>query len=185
MDHAALTREACELLRTATTLRQEGHWSESVDALGRATALIRQMTDAMDARRREITERVEMCGVPRPVVLVVDDEGGVLRFLTRVLVHAGFDVLSATSGPEAVTRYRAWTNIGLVLIDVQMPDLWDGPRTFAELKRIAPHVRAVFMSGSGDRYSARDLRELGAVRVIPKPFPDPEELVSALRTLLR
>ncbi|VTR92855.1 chemotaxis protein : Sensory box histidine kinase / response regulator OS=Desulfobacterium autotrophicum (strain ATCC 43914 / DSM 3382 / HRM2) GN=HRM2_12560 PE=4 SV=1: Response_reg [Gemmata massiliana] len=185
MDHAALTREACELLRTATTLRQEGHWSESVNALKRATALIRQMTEAMDVRRREIAERVEKCSVPRPVILVVDDERGVLRFLTRVLVHAGFDVLSANSGPEAVTRYRAWPNIDLALIDAQMPAPWDGPQTLAELKRIGPHVRAVFTSDSGERYSARDLLEFGALRVIPKPFPEPGELVSELRTLLK
>ena len=86
------------------------------------------------------------------------------------LRQLGYSVWLAADGHEALDLYRNHCEtIDVVLLDVRMPGL-DGPQTLAALKEIAPQVRCCFMSGHFGRYSADELRELGAARVFEKPF---------------
>jgi CheY-like chemotaxis protein len=114
----------------------------------------------------------------------VDDQPVLRRILSLGLSAAGFDVRLAASGPEAVAVYREHgRDIDLVLLDVRMPGL-DGPQTLAALREIDPTVRCCFMSGQAATYGPDELRALGAVGVIPKPF-NLAELGRALRDLAR
>jgi CheY-like chemotaxis protein len=120
----------------------------------------------------------------RPTILVVDDEDAILRLLAEALSRAGFEVLTAGSGVEAVAAYRSRDGIDLVLLDVRMPPPLDGPHTLRELRRLDPTVRAAFMSGSTGEYTDEDLCALGALRVFAKPFASLDELADALRELV-
>jgi len=114
-------------------------------------------------------------------ILVVEDESGVRGLLEFALKHHGFAVRSATEGKEAAGLYgRHHTTIDVVLLDVQMPGL-DGPETLVELRRVDPNVRFVFMSGNTGRYTAEQLRALGAACILPKPFSSMDEVVRILR----
>ena len=107
---------------------------------------------------------------PRPGVLVVDDEPGVLALLREVLQREGYPVWLAASGDEAVTTYRRQQDqIRLVLLDVRMAGL-DGPQTLAELRRLNPALRCCFMSGHTGRYTEEQLLQAGAWGVARKPF---------------
>jgi two-component system, OmpR family, response regulator len=126
---------------------------------------------------------VTQTGAEGVTVLVVEDELAIRQLLAYALGRGGLTVLTAGQGDEAVELYRAERNrIDLVLLDVQMSP-WDGPRTLAELRQLDPDVRAVFMSGSTDRYTTAELLALGAVQVFPKPFPSMIDLVGALKEL--
>jgi len=108
--------------------------------------------------------------IPRPQILVVDDQPGVLRMMSAVLGHFGFIVHSASSGREAVELYRRnHRSIGAVLLDVQMPAL-DGPATLAALRQIDEVVVCCFMSGDLGKYAVEDLMALRAHGFLPKPF---------------
>ena len=77
----------------------------------------------------------------------------------------------AASGQEAVDLYkRHQADIEIVLLDVRMPGSLDGPQTLAALRELEPNVLCCFMSGQFGGYTEAGLRELGASRVIPKPF---------------
>ncbi len=117
-----------------------------------------------------------------PTVLVVDDEPAILALLAEVLGRAGFVVVTAGGGEEAVAAYRRG-RIDLVLLDVRMAP-WNGPWTLCELRRLDPRVRAAFMSGDAGGYTADDLLALGALRVFAKPFGSSDGLVAALRELI-
>jgi CheY-like chemotaxis protein len=120
-----------------------------------------------------------------PTVLVADDEAEIVRLLARALGAAGFVVLTAGGGAEAVEVYRRKRErIDVVLLDVMMPPPLDGPDALRELQRLDPAVRAAFMSGSAGDYTADDLRALGALRVFAKPFASLPGLADALRDLL-
>src|SRR6266496_3947535 len=56
-------------------------------------------------------------------VLVIDDDPGIRMIITRQLQLAGFDAVSAESGPEALELLRTNTSIRLVLLDLVMPGL--------------------------------------------------------------
>jgi len=107
----------------------------------------------------------------RPVgILVVDDEVPVRALLDTVLRQNGFSVWQAGGGQEALDQYRQnRENIGLVLLDVRMPDL-DGVETLAALRGMNPSIQCCFMSGHSGDYSHEQLLELGAARVFAKPF---------------
>jgi DNA-binding NtrC family response regulator len=118
-----------------------------------------------------------------PAVLIVDDEPAILSLLADVLRRHGLEVFTANRGDKAVEIYSQHRDsIDLVLLDVEMFP-WDGPRTLAELRRLSPHVRAAFMSGSVDDIEA--LFKLDVLRVFPKPFPSVVALAAILRELIK
>jgi DNA-binding NarL/FixJ family response regulator len=93
-------------------------------------------------------------------VLVVDD-CELMRLMMRLaLERAGFRVLLATTGEEAIAA---------VLLDVQMPGL-DGPHTLDALLDMDPGVRSCFVSGDTGEYTPEDLIRRGARAVFYKPF---------------
>ncbi|MBZ5639540.1 MAG: response regulator [Acidobacteriia bacterium] len=116
-------------------------------------------------------------------VLVVEDEPVVRELARQVLTNAGYRVLQATDGEQAieVSRRHAGT-IDLLVTDVVMPRL-GGRELVRRLLAERPDVRVIFMSGYPD--DAQGLGELaGPVGdFLQKPFA-PSRLVEAARALL-
>jgi signal transduction histidine kinase/CheY-like chemotaxis protein len=80
-------------------------------------------------------------------VLVVDDDDDVRRMVERVLRRAGYSVITATSGPDALESARAYSgSIDLLLTDVVMPGM-TGQELIRELTAERPRLQVVFMSG--------------------------------------
>jgi signal transduction histidine kinase/ActR/RegA family two-component response regulator len=120
----------------------------------------------------------------RANVLLVEDEDAVRRLGTEALSHAGFDVLSASGGPEAVARYLdSCDSLDLLVTDIMMPEM-DGIELATAFQARCPGLPALFVSG----YSAETLRERQVVlpesmRLLEKPF-SPSALVEMVRELI-
>ena len=115
------------------------------------------------------------------LILVVDDEERMARFIRLNLEHDGFQVVEAYKGLQAIEILRDRMP-DLVLLDVMLPDL-DG---FEVLKLIrefnsVPVIMLTAKSEEDDR--VRGL-EFGADDYVTKPF-SPRELVSRVRAVLR
>jgi two-component system cell cycle sensor histidine kinase/response regulator CckA len=121
------------------------------------------------------------------VVLVVDDEKNI-RISTQMLLSAsGFEVILAADGLEAIKTMRVEGHrVAAVLLDLTMPRM-SGVETMNELRRIAPAVPIVLMSGYGaaglERASAHPEGPMPDA-VLPKPYR-PAELVATLRSVIR
>ena len=115
------------------------------------------------------------------LILVVDDEARMVRFIQLNLEHDGFQVISAYNGREAQEQVRSRLP-NLVLLDVMMPDL-DG---FEVLTRIREQstVPIIMLTAKGEEDDRVRGLELGADDYITKPF-SPRELVSRVRAVLR
>jgi DNA-binding response OmpR family regulator len=91
-----------------------------------------------------IEERLRQ--VPRPRVLVMDDEDGVLRAICRKLECLGFDAEAASEGSQvlsAFSRARAeGRSFSAVILDLRVNGGLGGAATLAALKNIDPSVRA-------------------------------------------
>ena len=99
-------------------------------------------TDRVDAARLE-----KLVKPGAGTILVVDDDDNVRRLTGRLLQNAGYEVLSATSGQQALTVAHDYAGqIDLLLTDVVMPGM-SGRELAAQLLRVRPTVRMVFMSG--------------------------------------
>jgi signal transduction histidine kinase len=83
--------------------------------------------------------------VVRGRVLLVDDDDGVRRLTERMLRRAGYDVITASSGPEALAIARR-DKLDLLLTDMVMPGM-SGRDLARELMCEHPETRVVFMSG--------------------------------------
>jgi two-component system, cell cycle sensor histidine kinase and response regulator CckA len=116
-------------------------------------------------------------------ILVVDDEPLVLMLLKRVLTEAGFNVLEASSGEEAIEISAGFvTRIHLLLTDLKMPGIC-GQQLSATLLRQRPDMQVIYMSGYCDR-AAAGLNSLdGSVAFLQKPFGRPN-LLAAIHTVL-
>ena len=115
-------------------------------------------------------------------VLLIEDEAALRKVVTRMLEAAGFRVLVAADGEEAVALMeRDAPEVQLVVTDVVMPRL-DGPATVTRLRARQPELKALFVSG----YTDRPLEALGATSpnsaFLGKPFRT-DELVAALLAL--
>jgi two-component system, cell cycle sensor histidine kinase and response regulator CckA len=113
-------------------------------------------------------------------VLVVDDEILVRQSAQRMIEEAGFSVLTAHDGEDAVRVYREYVDkITCVLLDLTMPKM-DGAETFGELRRLHPGVRVILSSGCGEEWAMARIAGLGWAGFIQKPYQY-AEIVSRLR----
>jgi PAS domain S-box-containing protein len=103
-------------------------------------------------------------------VLLVDDEENVRDLGTRILNRAGYKVLTASNGKEALTLFRNRKNsISLVVLDLIMPEMGGGA-CLRELLKIAPQTKVLIASGQSDGSSTEELIKLGARGFAAKPF---------------
>ena len=81
------------------------------------------------------------------LAMVVDDQPAVRLAATRILEGAGFDVVMASDGHEALAIFEEKRDkVRVVILDLSMPGL-DGEETLLALRQIDPEVRVVLSSG--------------------------------------
>ena len=114
-------------------------------------------------------------------ILVVDDEPKIVEFARDYLEHAGFAVVSASDGAEALARART-DHPDLIVLDLGLP-LVDGLDVARALRRDS-NVPIVILSGRSDESDKLVGLELGADDYVTKPF-SPKELVARVRAVLR
>ncbi|HEY3599083.1 MAG TPA: response regulator [Paraburkholderia sp.] len=120
-----------------------------------------------------------------PLILNVDDNDGARYAKTRVLLHAGFDVIEAANGQSALDQVRTRCP-ALVLLDVKLPDI-NGIEVCSRIKR-DPQTRStlVLQTSAAAVQSLDKVRALdgGADSYLTEPI-EPAELVANVRALLR
>ena len=116
-------------------------------------------------------------------LLVVDDEP-LVRNVARVLLEsAGFDVVEAANGVEAVDLYRARAaEIRAVLLDVTMPGL-GGVEALQRIREVDPGARVILSSGYDQRDTLAHLERDQGVEFLQKPYRA-RTLLKKLRTVL-
>jgi hypothetical protein len=122
----------------------------------------------------ELAGRVRgVLGPPAPAVapaariLVADDEGGVRGFLRKVLEEGGHEVIEAVDGKQALQQVLAG-RVDLVITDLIMPDQ-EGIETIQALRRQAPGVGIIAISGAFGGQFLKTAKMLGAAAVLNKP----------------
>lgn len=117
-------------------------------------------------------------------ILVVDDDDLVRATLRQMLENAGHEVLEAANGRLALESIEN-REIDLVIADIIMPEM-DGIETIQELRRKAPDLRIIAISG-GNRGAKMDFlkmaRKFGANDVLAKPFRR-EQVFNAIEAAL-
>jgi DNA-binding NtrC family response regulator len=110
-------------------------------------------------------------------VLVVDDEEVMRDVLGRVLAQAGYDVVFAETGPQALEVARKGT-YGAAIVDVMLPEM-GGLEVLEELKKHDPEMVVLMITAYASMEMAIDAIKKGAFYFVPKPF-DNQQLLHIL-----
>lgn len=116
--------------------------------------------------------------------MVVDDAPDLRVLLRHLLQRAGFDVIEAGSGPEALAQLTLGDVPDVAIIDVQMPDM-DGWDTLARLRqdRLTAEMPVILCSVKSSPADMLRAWELGCDGYVEKPF-DIDAVVAEVRDVL-
>jgi len=108
-------------------------------------------------------------GTKTPLILIVDDEPTMLRYLRTLLEVEGYRVETSTNGQEAMQRLQQTPTPDLLLLDVLMPVL-DGLQTLEQVRALLPNLKVVMLSCVSDTRKVVQAIRLGAQDYLTKPF---------------
>lgn len=105
-------------------------------------------------------------------ILLIDDDEAFRASTRAILEHAGYGVVEAADGREALHKYSAQP-VHLIVTDMVMPGM-NGMETMLELWRDFPQARFIAISGSSEaldaEFNLKCAREFGALRTFTKPI---------------
>ena len=117
-------------------------------------------------------------------VLIVDDNELVRNLIVTLLEDAGFDVLTAASGLDAIEVVsKQASRVSCVLQDLSMPEM-PGEQVVAELHKIRPDLPVIILSVDDPAYSASRLSGLSISGYVQKPF-DSDDLVTRIKEVIQ
>jgi len=100
-------------------------------------------------------------------LLLVDDEVGYLKILSKRLEKRNIDVISANTGQKAIQLLRR-NDFDVAVVDLKMMDM-DGIDVLDILKKLDPDIEVIILTGHGSERAAREGIEKGAFDYLTKP----------------
>ncbi len=114
-------------------------------------------------------------------ILVVDDDAIARPVAVNLLVQAGYQVVEALDGVQAVSKYED-ERPDAVLMDIQMPRM-DGMNALVAIRKYDPKARVIMVTAITDKQVAMAAIKMGARDFIVKPFRA-DRVLSAVKLLL-
>ncbi|MBN1424068.1 response regulator [Candidatus Fermentibacteria bacterium] len=165
-------------------VKQHEGFCEIESEPGRGTSVAIYLPEAAEPASQE-EARIE---VPKPaggteVILMAEDEGAIRALNARILSSAGYRVLQAANGEEAMKVFDDHGGgVDLALLDVVMPRA-GGVAVLQHVRAHRPGLPVVFSSGYSDDVSQTRLVQEQGLALLRKPFT-PNELLLAVRAAL-
>ena len=119
-------------------------------------------------------------------ILVVDDEADIRKSVRLTLMKAGYDVVEAEDGEQAIKEMRSGDNalaVDTILCDIHMPKM-NGKDAIAWFRSQFPSVPVVVMTGQPNVAGATSLMKQGAVDYLVKPV-DPAHLTAVMNKVAK
>lgn len=117
----------------------------------------------------------------QPRILFIDDEEIVLRSCRRIFAGSGYEIETAMSGEEGLSKALN-QDFDLVVTDLKMPGI-GGMEVLTRLRKSRPDTTVIIFTGYASVDTAREALKNGAFDYIPKPFT-PEEIREVIKNAL-
>ncbi len=118
-------------------------------------------------------------------ILIIDDDEQVRSVLRKMLVRAGYEVVSAANGKQGLRIFKE-NPTELVITDILMP-VMPGSRLISILRQEHPNVKIIAISGGGSMHQPGGFlnlaRDLGAQQILTKPITS-KALITAVEDVL-
>lgn len=113
-------------------------------------------------------------------ILVVDDAAFMRMRMSKILSEAGYDVVQAENGIDAIAKYQG-ARPDAVLMDITMPEM-DGLTALREIKAIDPSARIAMVTALGQQQIVLEAVKSGAKDFLVKPA-EPDRVLAAVTKL--
>ncbi|HEX7496043.1 MAG TPA: PAS domain S-box protein, partial [Candidatus Limnocylindrales bacterium] len=130
----------------------------------------------------EIAGRTNQMPGGSETILVAEDQDAVRLYVERVLSRAGYRVVGAANGQDALALAKTLPHVDLLFTDMVMPGM-SGPELAKVLAAVHPGVRTLYASGYSDEAMGQELRKEGQVPYLAKPFSK-DGLLARIREVL-
>lgn len=120
--------------------------------------------------------------MPNLKILVVDDESRMRKLLKDFLTKAGYDVIEAIDGEDALDKYFSNSDLSMIILDVMMPKM-DGYAVLKEIRKDSK-LPVIMLTAKSDEFDELLGFKLGVDEYITKPF-SPKILVARVEAILR
>jgi PAS domain S-box-containing protein len=135
------------------------------------------------ARTETVKQEVHLPYKGSETILLAEDEPEVRNLLRLTLTQAGYTVIPAVNGQDAVNKFfQQRDSIQLLIFDVIMPKK-DGREARNEIAKVKPDVKTLFLSGYTDDLISMDSVKNEGLHFLSKPIL-PEELLKKVREIL-
>ena len=115
-------------------------------------------------------------------ILVVDDDKDIVELMSIYITNEGYDVEKAYNGKEAITKLNTNPDIGLMILDIMMPQM-DGLAVLREVRKDSQIPVLILSAKTDDLDKIQGLIQ-GADDYVTKPF-NPLEVMARVKSLLR
>ena len=139
---------------------QEGEATNQVEVLGLPSRRLMNQSVGMVSRKKSLGG-----------ILVVDDETANRKLLRLILEYAGYDILEAEDGQEAINVLSSGENpmtVDLIITDLNMPKV-DGFEAITAFQKEYPSIPVIVLTGIGDREVETSFRRQGVSDYLMKP----------------
>ncbi|MCC5634825.1 response regulator [Nostoc sp. CHAB 5844] len=161
-------------------IQSHGGFVNVCSQVGRGTEF-KVFLPAVEVAKTPPGEDLELLKGNEELILVVDDESGILETTKISLEAYNYRVLTASNGIEAIALYAQHEDeISLVLMDMMMPSM-DGATAISTLRKMNSQVKIVAVSGLAA--SGKLTKMPGVKRFIPKPYTT-KDLLQTLHSIL-
>jgi PAS domain S-box-containing protein len=151
-------------------IKNHGGYINVCSETGQGTAFTIYLPASAKAIQPEVKTVTPIVVTGNGTILLIDDEKMIIDVGQELLQELGYDVLTASSGRQAIEIYRQkHTQIDLVIMDLIMPGL-SGGETYDRLKEINTDVKVLLSSGYSINGQAAKIMERGCDGFIQKPF---------------
>ena len=159
--------------------KQAGGEARIITAPGKGTTVELTLPRTAEPAAPSVEPTHARPAVSGEVVLVVEDEPGVLATTVESLHDLGYGTITACTAQAALDRLREAARVDVLFSDITMPGGMDGVALSAEARRLRPSLKVLLTSG----YAAGQTRSVD-VRLLTKPY-DRTQLAKELRAVLQ
>lgn len=134
------------------------------------TLLLPRATEAQAAAVQSDTGETDLVPGHEELILVVEDDAGVRRFVTEALKSLNYKVLEAGDGQAALELLKQHDNIRLLLSDIVLPGDINGVDLFKRAREIWPELKVILTTGYVGNVGEVDPQAIAELELIAKPY---------------